>query len=152
MNNNTPAVNLQKVYVKRVKVTLVKDRANPIKTLDNPRNVFEIVKDLACKDREHFEVLHLDSANGLIARETVSIGILNASLVHPREVFKAAILLGSAGIILVHNHPSGNGRPSREDFEVTKRLRQAGELLGIPVMDHVIIAGEGWTSINTIQT
>ena len=81
----------------------------------------------------------LDARNQLLGINTVSVGTLNSSIVHPRECFKPAILMGAASIILAHNHPSGDTTPSREDIELTKRLRDAGEILGIEVLDHLII-------------
>lgn len=93
-------------------------------------------------DREHMLALLVDSKNRIASITTVSIGSLNQSIVHPREVFKPAILANAAGIILVHNHPSGDCTPSYEDIDITRRLREAGDLLGIRVLDHVII-GDG---------
>jgi DNA repair protein RadC len=93
-------------------------------------------------DREHFVVLHLDGKNRVIAKETVSIGSLNQSIVHPREVFKVAVHNGSAAIICAHNHPTGDPKPSIEDKTVTKRLAEVGAFLGIPILDHIII-GDG---------
>lgn len=92
--------------------------------------------------REHFRVVMLDVKNRVLGTEEISIGSLNASLVHPREVFRPALLKSCAGIILVHNHPSGDPTPSSEDLEVTRRLCEAGKLLGIEVLDHVVI-GDG---------
>lgn len=93
-------------------------------------------------DREYFVCLLLDGKNRITGIHTVSQGSLNQSIVHPRETFKAAILANSAAIILAHNHPSGDLTPSREDREITRRLKEAGELLGIRVLDHVIIDTE----------
>lgn len=104
--------------------------------------VFEVCKDMAKLDREHFVVLHLDNKNRIIARETVSIGTLNQAIIHPREVFKAAVHNGSAAIICVHNHPSGDSTPSAEDKEIVQRLDAAGKIIGIRVLDHIII-GDG---------
>ena len=92
--------------------------------------------------KERFSVLILDTKNNIIKEELISIGSLNASIVHPREVFKAAIENSAASIILVHNHPSGDPAPSREDLYLTQKLTEGGKLLGIDVLDHVII-GEG---------
>ena len=92
-------------------------------------------------DRESFAVFHLSARNHIVGVEIVSTGSLVASIVHPREVFKAAILANSVSIILVHNHPSGDPSPSREDLAVTRCLVAAGELLGITVLDHVIVGG-----------
>jgi DNA repair protein RadC len=98
--------------------------------------------------REIFKVLLLDSGNKLIRDATVSEGTLNASLVHPREVFKAAVDHLAAGIILVHNHPSGEPNPSAEDKKITSQLVRAGEVMGIPILDHVIIAPDRFFSFS----
>jgi DNA repair protein RadC len=93
-------------------------------------------------DREHFVVILVDRKNRLIGIHTVSVGSLTASVVHPREVFKVAILSNAAAILCGHNHPSGDPQPSQEDRSLTRRLVQAGQVLGIEVLDHVII-GDG---------
>lgn len=98
---------------------------------------------LADVDREHFVVLMLDQKNHVIGIHTVSMGSLTASIVHPREVYKAAILANAAAIMCGHNHPSGDPQPSREDRAITQRLAEAGKLLGINVVDHIIIGGAG---------
>lgn len=95
---------------------------------------------------ELFKVILLDSANHFLRDVTISTGILNSSLVHPREVFQPAILEPAAGIILLHNHPSGNPDPSGEDIRITRQLSEAGKILGIPVHDHIIIADHESTS------
>ncbi len=89
--------------------------------------------------REHFLALHVDSKNRLLCLDRISTGSLNASIVHPREVFKSCLLSSAAALILLHNHPSGDPTPSREDHEITTRLKEASELLGIRLLDHVII-------------
>jgi DNA repair protein RadC len=94
-------------------------------------------------DREHFVVILLDQKHGVIGINTVSVGSLTASVVNPREVFKPAILANAAAIICGHNHPSGDPQPSREDRAITTKLFDAGKLLGIDVLDHVIIGAEG---------
>jgi len=96
--------------------------------------------------KEKFLILMLDSKNRLLREMEISVGSLTASIVHPREVFGPVVRESAASIILVHNHPSGDPKPSREDMEITGRLRKAGELLGIRVLDHVIIGSEGYTS------
>jgi len=101
---------------------------------------------LSGKDKEHFMILHLDSKSRVIKDEIISIGTLNASLVHPREVFKSAIKESANAIVLVHNHPSGDYTPSQEDKEITERLFEAGEVLNIKVLDHVIIGKDGYWS------
>lgn len=99
-------------------------------------------------DREHFLVILLNSANGIISIETISIGILNHSQVHPREVFKQAIRHSAAAVILAHNHPSGNCMPSNADIEVTGRLVEVGKLVGIDVIDHVIVGEDSYYSFS----
>jgi DNA repair protein RadC len=96
---------------------------------------------------EVFFVLLLDAKNALRSQVEISSGTLNASLVHPREVYKAAIDQRAASIVVVHNHPSGNPDPSREDAEVTRQLAEAGRIVGIPLHDHVIVAGDRFTSM-----
>ena len=103
-----------------------------------------VLRDAAC---EKFHVLALDSRNGVIRNVELTSGTLNASLVHPREVFKTAIDHRAASVIVVHNHPSGNREPSREDIEITRQLAETGRIVGIPLHDHIIIAGNGYTSL-----
>jgi DNA repair protein RadC len=97
--------------------------------------------------REHFVVILLNARHEAIAVETVSIGSLNVSIVHPREVFKPAVVASAASIIVAHNHPSGDPEPSEEDLAITTRLAQVGELLGIALIDHVIVARRGIMSM-----
>lgn len=107
-----------------------------------PKQVYEMFKDLSSEPKEHFICLHLDGKNRIVCFDKVSVGSLNQSIVHPREVFKTALLSNAAGILLLHNHPTGDPNPSREDREITHRLKEAGDLLGIRVLDHIII-GDG---------
>lgn len=97
-------------------------------------------------DREYFFVIHLNTKGKIMYVEIVSIGTLNSTIVHPREIFKTAILNSSHAIILAHNHPSGDPSPSEEDLEITERLVSSGKLLGIEVLDHVIVGGDFWYS------
>ncbi|MGN7453207.1 RadC family protein [Paenibacillus pasadenensis] len=101
-----------------------------------------LMEDLRYLQVEHFVCLFLNTKNHIVARETLSVGTLNASLVHPREVFRAAIRHGSASLICAHNHPSGDPTPSAEDRALTARLQEAGQLVGIEVLDHIVI-GDG---------
>lgn len=96
--------------------------------------------------KEHFIVLSFDSRNKLLGTDTISVGTLNANLAHPRETFEAAIRRHAAKIIIVHNHPSGNTEPSKEDIEITKQLVEAGKVMDIEVLDHLIV-GDGYKSI-----
>lgn len=124
------------------RIQLVKDSnfTSDTKKISCPQDTFSILEGyMQGLDRENFVVLLLDTKNKVIGINTVSIGTLNSSLVHPREVFKPAILASAAALILAHNHPSGDPKPSREDIEVTKRLIEAGGLLGIQVLDHIIV-------------
>jgi DNA repair protein RadC len=101
--------------------------------------------------KEHFVVLFLNTKHHIIEHETLSIGSLNASIVHPREVFKAAIKRSSASIICLHNHPSGDPTPSPEDIQMTRRLTEAGEIIGIELLDHIIIADDQFISLKELR-
>jgi DNA repair protein RadC len=117
-------------------------------TIHSPEDAANVVmEDLRYLQTEHFVVLYLNVKNVVIAKETISIGSLNASIVHPREVFKAAIQRSSASIVCFHNHPSGDPTPSPEDIQMTKRLTEVGTMIGIPLLDHIIIAGPKFTSL-----
>ncbi len=116
--------------------------------LSTSRAVYELFHErFAAADREEFLAVMLDGKNRALGFHVVSIGTLTASLVHPREVFKAAILANAAAMILVHNHPSGDPTPSAEDRAITERLREAGDLLGIRLLDHVVIGDARYMSI-----
>lgn len=109
-----------------------------------PRNAVAILADLLeGADREYFVALILDAKNRLIGIHTVAIGLLNEALVHPRETFKAAIVMGAAAILVGHNHPSGDPTPSPEDIAMTQRLADAGRILGVELIDHVIVGAPG---------
>lgn len=108
--------------------------------------VWEELKDIRDNKREHFIIFYLDARNQVIKREIISMGTLNANLVHPREVFEPAVKNLAAQIIICHNHPSGNLEPSKEDIMVTGRLVEAGKILGIEVLDHIIVTSDGHMS------
>jgi len=112
----------------------------------SPKDIFNQLIEVKRSKKEYFIVYYLDVSNQVIKKETISIGILNASLVHPREVFEPAVKYLAAQIILVHNHPSGVVEPSDEDVKLTKRLVEAGKIMGIEVMDHVIVTEEKYYS------
>ncbi len=112
----------------------------------SPKEVWQELRDYRNHKKEHFFVFYLDSRNQEIKREIVSVGSLNVNSVHPREVFEPAIKNLAAQVILAHNHPSGNSQPSEADLALTKRLAEAGKLLGIEVTDHIIIAESGYFS------
>lgn len=106
-----------------------------------------LTEQLRYLQKEHFVCLFLNTKNHVIGQETLSMGSLNASIVHPREVFRAAIKCSSASIICAHNHPSGDPTPSPEDISLTARLLQAGEIIGIDVLDHLIIGDSSFVSL-----
>lgn len=127
---------------------LVKEGSTPAErqAMQSPREVAQFLADYLhpeTLDREHFVVALLDTRFRLAGVNTVSIGTLDSAPVHPREVFKPAILASAAAVVIGHNHPSGNPEPSPEDMGLTKRLREAGKLLGIEVLDHVILGEAG---------
>ena len=114
----------------------------------SPQDSYELFKEyLGEVDREHFVVMCLDTKNQPTNISTVHIGSLNASIVHPREVMKTAILSNAASIICCHPHPSGDPAPSPEDIEVTERLAEAGKLIGIELLDHIIIGDDRFISL-----
>ncbi|MFA6547398.1 MAG: DNA repair protein RadC [Candidatus Magasanikbacteria bacterium] len=115
-----------------------------------PKQVWEELKDLRDNKKEHFVIFYLDTRNQEIQREIISVGTLNANLVHPREVFEPAIVHSAAQIIVAHNHPSGDTTPSEEDIAITKRLAQAGEILGIELLDHVVVGKEKFASLKEL--
>lgn len=131
------------------KVMLVRDSSDSVRAtgkkagIKSPDDMAEILRAyLDGVDREHFCIAMLDRKGNLLGLNTVSIGTLSSSVVHPREVFKPAIVIGAASIILCHNHPSGDTTPSREDIDVTRKLIEGGKILSIEVLDHVIIGEE----------
>ncbi|PIQ79484.1 MAG: hypothetical protein COV79_03575, partial [Parcubacteria group bacterium CG11_big_fil_rev_8_21_14_0_20_41_14] len=116
-------------------------------TIRGADDVYEYLKDLQKMKKEVFRGLYLNGRNKLIHDEVVSIGTLNANLVHPREVYQAAIEFSASAVIVAHNHPSGESEPSEQDKAVTLKLRDAGALLGIALIDHVIIGRSSYTSL-----
>jgi len=115
--------------------------------LMKPKDVWENLKDIRDHRKEHFIVFYLDTRNQEICREIISIGTLNSNLVHPREVFEPAVKNVAAHLIVAHNHPSGNPEPSDDDIEVTKRLSDAGKIIGIGLLDHVIVSKDRYFSL-----
>lgn len=137
-----------------VKLMLVKDGSKPLameKRINSSLDIYNIATRtlqgyFGGHDREEFVVIGLNAKNEIIFLNSVSVGSLSASIVHPREVFKAAILGNASCLILCHNHPSGDPAPSPEDIDITKRLVAAGDILGIKIMDHIIIGDDRYTS------
>jgi DNA repair protein RadC len=129
-------------------VTKRRYRGKAPKPVRGPDDVVALIGGkLLAESREHFVVLLLNARHECTAVETVSIGSLNASIVHPREVFRPAVLVAAASIIVAHNHPSGDPEPSEEDVSITRRLVQVGELLGIGLLDHIVVAHRGAVSL-----
>lgn len=110
-------------------------------------DIYTALEDIRHQDREHLIAFHLNVRHRLLRRRTVHIGTLTGVECHPREIFRGAILGAAAAIIVAHNHPSGDPKPSRDDIVLTNRLREVGELCGIPVLDHVIVADGGYVSM-----
>lgn len=139
-NRNKASKRVSWVSIKMVreKSVLYKNRS-----INSPQDAVTLVRDtLEVADKEKLIVCSLDTKNQPTSLEIVSVGSLNSSLVHPREVFKASILSNSNALIVFHNHPSGDTNPSKEDVNITKRLKECGQILGIELLDHIII-GDG---------
>ena len=117
-------------------------------TIYSAKDVWQELNEYAFKKQEYFLAITLDGASRLISKRVITVGILNQSLVHPREVFADAVSERAAGIIVAHNHPSGQKMPSNEDRRVTKRLKDAGRILGIELLDHVILTKKGYYSFS----
>jgi DNA repair protein RadC len=116
--------------------------------IKDPESVVRAIRaSIKDKAKEHFKLILLNPRNKIIGISTISIGTLNASLVHPREVFKDAIMHSAASVVLAHNHPSGDPEPSEDDLKITKKLVDSGKILGIEVLDHIIIAKNGFKSL-----
>jgi len=131
-----------------VRVALVRDlprRSLPL--LDRPEEVWRVFTALASLDRECVAVALLDTRNRLVGIHAVHVGTRHHAVVGPADVFKAAILANAHGIVVVHNHPSGDPEPSQDDIELTRQLRSAGALLGIAVLDHVVVTDSGFVSL-----
>ena len=120
---------------------------NNLPTINVAKDAVAQLQELRTAKKEHFVVLYLNARNQLIYKETISIGTLNASLVHPREVFKPAIDHLATSIILSHNHPSGDVEASEEDLELTRRIKRAGDIIGIEVIQHIIISNNNYKII-----
>jgi len=139
----------------QIKAALELSKRLEVDVDDKPKRVLKSPEDVAAemrgrlkgKKKEHFWVICLDTRNRLINCKPVSIGSLDTSIVHPREVFKEAVSSSAASVIFVHNHPSGDPEPSKEDIELTKRLVKAGEIVGIDVLDHIIVCDKNYLSL-----
>ncbi|EMR73850.1 DNA replication and repair protein RadC [Thermoplasmatales archaeon SCGC AB-539-N05] len=145
--NQVPAMKILAMFeiFRRANRLMSKGFKVKIKSAEDVYNYFK--DELVVKNKEHFYALFLDTKNRIIGEELISVGTLNSSLIHPREVFNPAIKASANSIILVHNHPSGDNSPSNEDEEVTKIIKDAGDILGIKVLDHIIIGKENYFSL-----
>ena len=124
------------------------EKRTPRLYLTGPEDVADMfMREMAALDREHFRAVLLNTKNRILGVRTISIGSLNASIVHAREVFKAAVAESAQAIVLVHNHPSGLPEPSSEDIVVTERLAEAGRILGIEILDHIVLGSQGFVSL-----
>lgn len=119
----------------------------PGPSVASPEEAYGLVADMGALRKEHFRALYVDARRRLLHTETVSIGTLTSSLVHPREVFHPAVGCCAAAVVVAHNHPSGDPEPSPEDLALTRRLRQAGEILGIEVLDHLVVGRARYVSL-----
>jgi DNA repair protein RadC len=144
-----PRSKIQAKRVNIVNVKLVKENSVLYKRkIGSPTDAVELIRDfIENSDREQLIVCCLDTKNQPTAIHTVSIGSLNSSIVHPREVFKAAILANASSIIIYHNHPSGDSSPSSEDINITTRLKESGKIIGIELLDHIIVGDNNFVSI-----
>jgi len=115
--------------------------------IQSPSDVLPLVADLRAKHQEYFVTISLNGANEVIEKRIVTVGLLNSSQIHPREVFADVITDRAASVILVHNHPSGSVSPSEDDIQITKQLVEAGRILGISVLDHIIVSKKGYISM-----
>lgn len=147
------SVTIEKTIEPNSALPFIKPIQNPNQVkgdaLNEPEDVYKVMRFLEKADREMLYALHLNAKNRIIAMELVSMGSLTSSIIHSREVFKGAILNNSASVILVHNHPSGAVEPSQEDLKRTEELIQAGKMLGIPVIDHIVIGDGKYESVKS---
>lgn len=133
-------------YKKRFDAVWLEVMENRPVKISSPSDCVPLLGKFRNENVEHFAVVLLNGNHEVQKVETVSVGILNRAIIHPREVFKPAIINSSCSVILAHNHPSGNLEPSKEDRDITFRLKEAGEVLGIEVLDHIIVSIKGYFS------
>ena len=150
MNSLKDKKQLKSKRVDVVSIKMVKENSFLYKNrrISSPKDVVELLRNfLEGADREQFITCCMDTKNQPTSINIVSVGTINSSLVHPREVFKTAILGNSSSIIVAHNHPSGDPLPSKEDIDITQRLKEAGKIIGIDLIDHVIIGEDRYVSL-----
>lgn len=138
---------LQIVACAEIGRRLFERKDNAVAIIRTPRDVYEYLADMRNLPKEHLRGIYLNTHHRVIHDETISIGTLDSSLLHPREVFRPGIEYGAAALVLAHNHPSGSTDPSAADVEITKQLVAVGKMVGIPLVDHVIVAKDSYASI-----
>ena len=146
--NRDEAERLMAMFILGQKVGIVGRGESEVEMIDGPEDVAELLDDLRDERQEHFVAIYLDAKSVILRIKTLHIGTANASLVGLREIFREAVREGAVGIIVAHNHPSGDPEPSAEDIAVTAMIVEAGKLLDIKVLDHVIIGEKRWVSLN----
>ena len=128
------------IKIKSLEIREIEYRYDKRPKISGMDDVIKVVKPMiADQNKEFFIALYLNTKNGVLKQEVISIGSLSANVVHPREVFRTACMVSASSIIVAHNHPSGDPAPSREDIELTKKLAEAGKMIGIELLDHVIL-------------
>lgn len=142
----TKSVNVYTLKMVRERTEKYEFEASSISSPAVARDIINTVVELNTAAVEKFGIICLNVKNHIVGIHIISVGLLSSSLVHPREVFKSAMLNNAASIVLFHNHPSGDPEPSREDLDTTKRLVEAGELMGIKILDHVIVGENRYIS------
>ena len=144
---------MSRIQVSFERVVLVKEKvgryelSRETKSPEEAYNAIKTITNVQEEAQEVFGILILNTKHKIVAVHEISRGTLNGSMVHPREVFKTAVLHNAAAIICFHNHPSGDPKPSKEDIEITKRLVEAGEILGIGILDHIIVGDDRYVSL-----
>ena len=141
---------MSKSYTMDQLLEMVHEKAHEynIERVTSASDVYSLLHEYSLKEKEHFLLVTMDGASKVIEKRVIHIGTLNQSLVHPREVFRPAILDNAAGVIISHNHPSGTLEASRADIQITQRLKEVAKLVGIELLDHVILSKEGYYSFS----
>lgn len=125
------------------------EESYPVKVvMEKSETVYQEMRDIKCWEKEVFVAFYLDTRRQVISREILSIGTVDSAVIHPREVFRTAIMRNASAVIIAHNHPSGGLEPSDEDMQVTRQLKEAGRIIGIQLLDHVIVTREGHYSFD----
>jgi DNA repair protein RadC len=140
---NSQAVTLSAMFTLAQRLAV----QQPPEIIARPADIFQLTTHIHHKKQEHLVALYLDARHVLIKQQTITVGTINSSLIHPREVFAPALEHRASGVVLVHNHPSGDTQPSEEDIIATQKMVEAGEILDVPLIDHVIVGPQVWSSL-----